>query len=240
VTRVAALRGGIIAAGEGSRLREAGFSMPKPLVPVAGVALIEWVLRNFVAVGIVAPVIIVNEDAGSCVPWIRSRFPELEIDFIVKTTASSLESFLAVSRRLGGGRALISTVDAWCRPDDFVRFVAAALRHPPDVSVLAATPFVDDEKPLWVNVDHAGRVRELGGSSGTLATAGMYLMSERALTATVPPPGRLRDFLSWLVRQGEPVYVETIPKVVDVDRASDVAQAEALAHGAGASPMGRA
>ena len=41
------LTGGIIAAGEGSRLRRAGFAMPKPMVPIAGVPLIESVIRNF-------------------------------------------------------------------------------------------------------------------------------------------------------------------------------------------------
>lgn len=204
--------------------------MPKLLVPVAGIPLIEWVLRNFLAVGIVAPVIIVNEQARPCVEGIRSRFPELEIEFIVRTTRSSLESFVAVSQRLAGGRALISTVDAWCRPADFVRFVDAALRHPPEVSVIAVTPFVADESPLWLNVDHAGRVQDLGGPSGALVTAGMYVLSERARTTTPPPLGRLREFLAWLVREGEPLYAEAIETVVDVDRASDVALAEALAH----------
>lgn len=37
----APLVGGIIAAGEGSRLRRDGFVMPKPMVPIAGVPLIE-------------------------------------------------------------------------------------------------------------------------------------------------------------------------------------------------------
>jgi NDP-sugar pyrophosphorylase family protein len=230
VTATAPLRGGIIAAGEGRRLRAAGFSMPKPLVPVAGVPLIEWVLRNFLAVGITAPVIIVNEDARPCVDWVRSRFPELETEFVVRTTRSSLESFFEVSRRLPGGRSLISTVDTWCRPADFVRFVDAALGHPPDVSVLAVTPLVADEKPLWLNVDAAGRVQDLGGPSGTVVTAGMYMLSERARVTSPPPLGRLREFLTWLVGQGEPMYAEAIETVVDVDRASDVALAEALAH----------
>jgi hypothetical protein len=35
--------------------------------------------------------------------------------------------------------------------------------------------------------------------------------------------------LQWLVRSGEPVYGEIIERVVDVDRASDVALAETLA-----------
>jgi NDP-sugar pyrophosphorylase family protein len=230
VTATASLCGGIIAAGEGLRLREAGFAMPKALVPIAGVPLIEWMIRNFLAVGITSPVIIVNEQARACVDWVRSRFPELEIDFIVRTTQSSLESFLEVSHRLSGGRSLISTVDAWCRPADFVRFVDAALRYPPEVSVLAVTPLVADENPLWLTVDAANRIQALGGPSGTLVTAGMYMLSERARAASPPPLGRLREFLGWLVRQGEPMYAEAIQAVVDVDRGSDVALAEALAH----------
>ena len=46
-----------------------------------------------------------------------------------------------------------------------------------------------------------------------------------------PPAGlpRLRDFLRWLVRSGQPVYGEIIEQVIDVDRAEDVALAETLA-----------
>jgi hypothetical protein len=83
---------------------------------------------------------------------------------------------------------------------------------------------------LWLNVDAAGRVQDLGGPSGTVVTAGMYMLSERARVASPPPLGRLREFLTWLVGQGEPLYAEAIETVVDVDRASDVALAEALAH----------
>ena len=119
-------RGGIIAAGDGSRLRATGFSMPKPLVPVAGVALIDGVIGNFRGAGITSLVIIVNEQARACRDWVHSRFPDLDIEVIVKTTPSSLESFREVTRRLGGDRALISTVDTWCRADDFAAFVHAA------------------------------------------------------------------------------------------------------------------
>ena len=63
----APLHGGIIAAGEGSRLRAGGFAMPKPLVPVAGVPLIETTIRNFEAAGVVSLVIIVNDDGRGCV-----------------------------------------------------------------------------------------------------------------------------------------------------------------------------
>jgi NDP-sugar pyrophosphorylase family protein len=240
------LDGGIIAAGEGRRLREDGWPMPKPLVPVAGVPLLETVVRNFAAAGITSIVAIVNEAERECVQWARGRFPGVDLRFIVKTTASSLVSFLEVVRDPAArgrgpaasapGRQLISTVDAWCRPADFAAFVAAARRRPAEATVLALTPLVADESPLWVRCGHDGRITELGEPSGDLVTAGLYLVSERVRGLTPPPGlGRLREFLAWLVRTGEPVYGEVVPLVVDVDRSSDVALAESLASGASKS-----
>jgi len=224
-----ALTGGIIAAGEGSRLRRAGWTVPKPLVPVAGVPLIEAVIRNFRAARITSLTIIVSVEARDCVDWVRSRFPEIDVEFIVKTTASSFESFLEVVAG-GAGRMLVSTVDAWCREVDFVRFAEAAARRPLDAMVLAVTPLVADEKPVWVKLAESGRITELGGGSGDFVTAGMYLVPERVRRMRAPSgPGRLREFLAWLSTSGEPLYGEVIQTVVDVDRADDVARAEALA-----------
>jgi len=224
------LRGGIIAAGEGSRLRLAGFTAPKPLVPVAGVPLIASVIGNFVAAGITAIRIIVNETERDCVDFVRSRFPAIAADIIVKTTRSSLESFREVAGAGDGGSMLVSTVDAWCPEDGFVRFVEAARRRPPEATVLAVTPLVADENPVWVDLDADGRITALGGRSGNMVTAGMYLVPPH-VRRTRPPAGlaRLRDYLGWLHRSGEPLHGEVVETVVDVDRAEDVALAEALA-----------
>jgi NDP-sugar pyrophosphorylase family protein len=226
----ATFAGAIIAAGEGSRLRQGGFAMPKPMVPIAGVPLIESAIRNLRSARVGPLAIIVNEQERECVDWVRARFPELDIEFIVKTTPSSLESFREVIRRQPGGRMLVTTVDAWCVEADFVRFVQAAARRPMDATVLAVTPLIADEKPLRVVIAPDGRIKEIGGAAGELVTAGMYLVPESVRTLT-PPAGlaRLRDFLQWLARSGAPLYGETIEQVVDVDRADDVALAETLA-----------
>lgn len=222
--------GGIIAAGEGSRLRQGGFAMPKPMVPIAGVPLIESTINNLCAARVEPLAIIVNEQERACVDWVRARFPTLAIEFIVKTTASSLESFGEVIRRHPGGRMLVSTVDAWCAEADFVRFVEAAARRPADATVLAVTPLVADEKPLRVVMAADGRIEAIGGAEGDLVTAGVYLVPEAVRTLT-PPAGlaRLRDFLQWLRHSGAPLCGEVIEQVVDVDRADDVALAETLA-----------
>jgi len=230
VTWEPVLSGGIIAAGEGSRLRQAGWMVPKPMVPVAGVPLIESTIRNFVAAGITRLFIIVNEQETECAAWVRTRFPALDLRLIVKTTASSLESFREVTRDAGAGRMLVSTVDAWCRPGDFARFVEGARCRPLESTVLAVTPLVEDEKPLGATLDADGRILSLGGAAPTLVTAGMYLVSERARRLEPPARlGRLREHLQWLLETGEPMYGEVIETVVDVDRAEDVALAEALA-----------
>lgn len=228
-----ALVGGIIAAGEGRRLRDAGFAVPKPLVEINGVPLLESVIRNFLAASVRSIVTIVNEQESACVDWARARFPDLDLRFIVKTTPSSLESFREVVGASAPGPILVSTVDAWCRPGDFAAFVAAARRRPEDATVLAVTPLVADERPLWTRVAADGRVEAVGGTTGTHVTAGIYLVSPGARRhAHASRHGRLREFLTALHAAGEPMWAEVIETVVDVDRAEDVALAESLAGGA--------
>ena len=226
----AALTGGIIAAGLGSRLRADGYAVPKPLVPVDGLPLIDAVIRNFLAAGVHSLRIIFNEQEQDCVDRVREHFGgAIALDIDVKTTASSLESF---ERVVGGsdGRVLVSTVDAWCRPADFARFAAAACRRPLDATVLAVTPLVADENPLRVDVDADGRVTALGGDAGAFVTAGLYLVPPRdRRSAPLAGLERLRHYLAWLCRSGAPMYGEVIEIVVDVDRAEDVALAESLA-----------
>ena len=225
------MKGGIIAAGDGSRLKAGGYAMPKALVEVGGVPLIEAAISNFQAAGVETLVVIVNEQSRACVDWVRRRFPALDVDFIVKSTRSSLESFLEVGARLGAGPALVSTVDAWCRPADFVRFVQAGVRRLPEGSTLGVTPLVADEKPLWATVGGDGRITRLGEGAGPMVTAGFYLLSAAARAAT-PPTGlaRLRDYLGWLAER-QPLYAEVIDTVVDVDRPDDVALAEKIMEG---------
>lgn len=224
------LLGGIIAAGEGSRLKRDGLRMPKSMVPVAGVPLIERVVSNFVKAGITQLRIIFNEDDRECATFVRERFPNLDIHCIVKTTRSSYESFWEVGRRSGPGLILMSTVDWICPEPAFHRFVDQVMRYRQASVILAVTPFVADEKPLWVTLDPSGRVTSIGGASGDVVTAGLYLVSG-SVFAEAPHPDtvdRLRDFLTWLVARGEPVYGAIIDQVIDVDRAEDLQLAETL------------
>ncbi len=221
--------GGIIAAGDGSRLREDGWEMAKPLVPIEGVRLIEHAVGNLLAAGVETLAIIFNAREEDCARFVRSRFPHAPIEILVKTTASSYESYREILGVLPPGPALVSTVDAWCPRADFVSFAERAATAAAEETVLAVTPFVSDEKPLWVRQTADGRITRIGGDSGDAVTAGIYRFSRRAREAAAPPTlGRLREYLAWLLESGETVRGISIETVVDVDRAADVALAADL------------
>src|SRR5262249_10146564 len=150
-----------------------------------------------------------------------------------------LESFREVGARLGSGRALISTVDAWCPEGEVAAFLRTAQGFAPDTTVLAVTSLVADESPLWVTMDGSGRVTDLGGHQGHAVTAGMYVVPERVRRLAMPDGlGRLRDYLTWLVRQREPMCAVHLGDIVDVDRAEDVALAERMARRMNQAPVG--
>jgi NDP-sugar pyrophosphorylase family protein len=224
-----ALRGGVIAAGHGTRLRADGYRVSKPMTPVGGRPLIDHALDRFRAVGIRRATVIINEGSDDCRRWLNDHNHDLDLDVIVRTTPSSYASFELVAARLAGGPALITTVDAIMPAGAFQRFVNSATSFPADAVVLGLTDHVDDENPLWTTIEENGRIRLLGGGDGSHVTAGLYWLPADRAAAPVTRFDRLRDYLKWLVDEGRPVYGVVLPLVFDIDRAHDVKAAEQAA-----------
>lgn len=226
------LRGGIIAAGEGSRLSRDGSRGSKAMVRVCGRPLIEHAVERFLAVGIRRLTIIINEASNDCRQWLDLRVCDFDLDLIVRTTPSSYASFRLVASRLAGTPVVMTTVDGVMPTEDFRAFVTAAAGFPEDTVVLGLTDFVDDEAPLWATLDRAdGRIRKLGGGSGSHVTAGLYVLPAQRPEEPAAGFGRLRDYLGWLVDAGNPVYGIVLPRVFDIDRTHDIEAAERAARG---------
>ena len=156
----AILSGAVIAAGEGSRLKQLG--VPKPMIEIGGVPLIAHVLGNFEAAGIVSAAVIFNEAEKDCAAYVRERFAKLVSTIVVKSTRSSLESFREILAVAPSGRLLVSTVDAFCPRKEFLRFLRRAEELSVTTTVLGVTGYINDEKPLWVTTTRSGREVELG------------------------------------------------------------------------------
>lgn len=242
------MKAGLIAAGRGERLQAAGVATPKPLVRVAGKALVDHVLDALAAAGIEEVACLFNAEPGTDAveTHCRTRRGGPRLTLRRKTTASSIESLREVADILssphpdplpGGEGTLILTVDALFAPGTLRAFVAAAAGCGDADAVLAVTDHIDDEKPLHVTLDGRGRITALGtaAAGGAWITAGFYVFGPRALAAiAAAQPGQfaaLRAFLAHLVDGGSVVYGVPMGKSLDVDRPQDIAAAEAFVRG---------
>lgn len=232
-------QGGIIAAGEGRRLRDGGWLGSKAMASVAGRPLIAHALDRFRRAGIRRVTVIINESSPDCLDLLKGLDDSIDLDVIVRTTPSSFVSFQTVTDRLAPGPAVITTVDAILPEQDFRAFVEAAPALPGDAVGLGVTTYVDDESPLWVQLERpGGRISHLGGSVGSHVTAGLYVWPGQRPPQPPRSFDRLRDYLRWLVEEGLPVHGLALPRVFDVDRPRDIAQAETALVGAEESEGG--
>lgn len=224
------MKAAIIAAGKGERLQAAGLRLPKPLIPVAGRALLLRVLDAYRSLGVDETVLITNRRFArrlkSAVA--AERWP-FRVRWIVKTTPSSFHSFKEIQRALAGREFLMSTVDALCSPKVVRAFARRARALRSAEIVLGTTRLVHDEKPLWVRPVRGGRVADMGPSasgSGTV-TAGLYFFRPPCFKAGLGAYGALREFLTARVPEGR-TWGVPLGRVVDVDRPEDIRLAESL------------
>jgi len=228
------MKAAIIAAGLGERLRAGGFTQPKPLVPVAGKPLIDYVLEALATAGVEQVACIVNETSSGIEAHCRDRWPRLQFEFIRRTTPSSMESLFTLSPLLAGERFVLLTVDAVFAPATLRNFLVATQCRTDADGVLAVNGFVDDEKPLWARVASDGRITALGppAQDSGLVTAGFYVFEPRIFTEIEVARARrftaLREFLAHLLARDYRLYGKRVAKTVDVDRPADIAVAEAF------------
>jgi NDP-sugar pyrophosphorylase family protein len=228
------IQGGIIAAGHGTRLRADGYRVSKPMVPVGGRPLIDLTLDRFRAVGIRRLTIIINDTSEDCRQWLGDHAGDFDLELMVRTTPSSYASFQVVANRLAGAPAVITTIDSVMPVNDFSTFVKSAADLARNAVALGLTDHVDDETPLWATLNAAdSRILQLGGSHGTHVTAGLYWLPAQRPAEPTTSFARLRDYLSWLVAEHQPVCGIVLPCVFDIDRARDIAAAEAADFGLG-------
>jgi NDP-sugar pyrophosphorylase family protein len=243
------MRAGIIAAGWGERL---GQKMPKALTPVGDRRLIDFVLDGLEAAGATHVTCIVNEAATEVPRYVESSARRLAFDWIVRTTPSSMHSFLIVLERLAqsgeAGPFIMTTVDGVASPETYRQFGDSFRIFPEADVLLGLTQVIDDEKPLRVAMRGAEGTGLLPdqiadnpeafeilamtntGFNSEFVTSGFYGVSPRVLKegpkAQAQNFSALRQYLGYLLKYGYRFYGVPLPPVIDVDRPQDIRAAE--------------
>lgn len=227
------LRAGILAAGRGERLRSDASPL-KPLAVVGGETLIERVLKSMADAGATEVVVIINEDSEAVRDHVMKRNWPFALRWIVKTTPSSMHSFLRLVEVLAAdgneGPFLVSTVDTVAGPNAYAEFMERA-RGESAVVTLALTSPGDDEKPLLVRLAR-GDSRVAAFGEGEFATAGIYAVRPiiliEAEEARRDGIDALRKFFGRLLERGYPLAGIPISQSIDVDHPADIETAEAF------------
>lgn len=229
----------IISAGEGSRLAQEDVQLPKPLVQLNGMAMIDRLIHIFAKNGAEQVVVIINNEVAQTKEHLAllKKVSEVPLEVIVKTTPSSMHSFYELSTYLKDDKFCLTTVDTIFREEEFSRFIEAFKASDKD-GLMAVTDYIDDEKPLYISTDeelnitgfHDARTPDCRYISG-----GIYCLTPKSIDTLQRcmenGMSRMRNFQRQLVADGLHLGAYPFSKILDVDHASDIEKAEAFLNG---------
>ncbi len=127
---------------------------------------------------------------------------------------------------------LVVMADTVLNQRDLEGFVGFVSNLSVKQSAIMVTPFVDDEKPLFVEVDSLNKTVGFGDPSSGFVSSGVYCFTSDTLDPLKDcidgGMHRLRNFLSYLLKEGHTLSAFRVEKTVDVDRPEDILVAKRL------------
>jgi choline kinase len=226
------LQGAIIAAGRGDRLRASmRDDIPKPLVKLGGEAMLSRQARALLNAGASSVVAIINSETARVAKEMAIELPP-SVTLVVRDTANSMETMLALGDVLEPGWFIASTVDAVIPQTELASFVNEARKKIEEcrdenlAGVLAVTRWRGEAKPLFADVTDNGLIQRLGEGQTSTVTAGLYVLStgifDCADDARRAGLDALRGFLAMVIERGMRLDAFEIEGSIDVDEASDL------------------
>ena len=228
----------IIAAGEGSRLAQEGVAKPKPLVELSGEPMILRLMNIFRRCSAESISVIINDFMPEVREFLDTLSLDVPLNVVVKSTPSSMHSFWELSKVMKSGKFCLTTVDTIFREEDFARYIAAFEADTRHDGMWAVTPVIEDEKPLYVDVDRRMKIKAFCDKpfeGAKYVSGGIYAMSDKAfpvLNQCIENGiSRMRNFQRALIEAGMKLKAFSIDKIIDVDHASDIAVAQDFING---------
>ncbi len=223
----------IISAGEGSRLAAEGIDIPKPLVTINGMPLIDRLMDIFVRNGASSVSVIVNSENHRTIAHLQDKNIGVPLNLVIKSTPGSMYSLYELKSFLKDTPFCLTTVDTVFRESEFAAYLDAFRNDANIDGLMAVTDFVDDEKPLYLDADDDMRIIDFCDerpAGGKYISGGVYCLRPAAwnvLDATMQSGmTRMRDFQRKLVCHGLKLKAFPFSKIVDIDHVEDIVVAE--------------
>lgn len=230
---------GIIAGGDGNRIKEEGSKLPKPLVEIEGQPMIGRLISMMEKCGANSVTVLVNSDMPEVCDYLQQLVPlrKCTLKFFTAKTPSSMHSFYELLKVMQpDDKFIITTVDTIFREEDFNKYVSAFQNASKDIDgVMGVTPYIDDEKPLYVDSESDGRITAYLDSPREgvrYVSAGVYGLRNNVMPilqeCIEKDMTRMRNFQRRLIEKGLFLKAFDMGKVLDIDHLSDIAKADAF------------
>lgn len=221
----------IIAAGEGSRLTNEGVTTPKPLVCLNGEPMIDRLIRIFINNNASSISVIVNREMQEVYEHISSLRLPVPLHIVQQSTPSSMHSFYELSPTLGDEKFCLTTVDTIFREDEFSNYINAFETCTAD-GLMAVTDHIDDEKPLYVEIDEELNIQgfhDTDSVGSRYISGGIYGLDNKSIPilneAIDSGISRMRNYQRRLAESGLKLQAYPFSKIIDVDHSEDIRKA---------------
>lgn len=220
---------GILAAGEGSRLKADGILSPKPLVNLGQELMIDRLVRIFMNNGATSLSIIVNEEMKELQNFWDKRDFQIPFQLITKSTKGSFESFSCLCSTILSYPFCFTTVDTIFDETEFAEYIKF-LKTTTSSGLFAVTDYIDDESPLYIRTDlnqNIVKIFERGDNELVRYISGGIYGFTKDISYFVNMGiqkhiSKMRDFQKLLIDGGLDVKVFPMKNIFDVDRKSDL------------------
>ena len=222
----------IIAAGEGQRLKSEGIDIPKPLVRINNIPMLERLLDIISRQNPDSISIIINEEAKEVYDFLSNHNLRSKINLKVKSTESSLHSLYELKSFLHGQPFCLFTTDTIFSESEFNSFIDFTQKTKDYDGILGITEFIDDEKPLYVELNKAKLITHFDDEKNhsSFVTGGIYYFTSalyNEIDETIKNNyKRLRNFLKLLIEKKYRLQGFVFSQIIDVDHLEDIKTAE--------------
>jgi glucose-1-phosphate thymidylyltransferase len=232
------LKGLILAAGLGTRLRPITSLRPKPTIHVANKSLIHYAIDDLVDVGVSEIGIVVSHDTIDHIQVAVEGYREVRYTFVLQDPPQGLAHAVAVSRDFLGADPFVMYLGDNLFEHGITPFVDT-FRANPDANAVLALVRVEDPRSFGVVIVEDGHIKRLiekpADPPSNLAVAGVYVFDSSIHEAIEGlEPGakgeyQITDAIARLIERGGVVLPQEVTGWwKDTGKAEDILDANRL------------